>query len=1263
MHRLRTTLLTGLILAAAAGSLAADRVPGDVIVAFDSTAPALRTNAPSGAPPLNAIDAVVGRHGLVSMQSLDAPATARLGVTAPTRLALLSFDSKADVDQIVAELEATPGVRFAEPNFVGGLSLTPSDPLFVQQADDFDKIGMRSAWDVQQGAKSWVRVAVIDSGVERFHPEIAPVLDLSNSYNFVDNNDEVFDDIGHGTMVAGIIGAQGYNGEGITGVAFGCTLVSYDVATPTGSISSAHLISALTAAKSAGCHVVNMSLEFQSYSQAMEETCDYLRESGITLVAAAGNGGQGELPIYPASFDSVIGVGAISDAGTRRAYYSNYNDIETSLVDLVAPGDTLFTTIPGSQYNGVLSTGTSFAAPLVAGTAALLVSYHGPLSPQTIERVLLDTTQPVPDFVPVGGAGAGLLDAKAALNATVEPDLAYVSHAIDDDSAIHSKNNDDGTLDPDEIVHLFITLDNALADADDVSGFLSTDDRDVEVHTPVADWGRIPSFTPTANRTPFVVELSREALAHKVSMRLELTGANLPAPVVILFDLQAERPVPVPGGGSPPPVLRADTTYEVMGDLTFNEGVTIEPGTIIKLAPGVNFLVKERNLLANGTATAPILITALVPGKTNRGGRVEISPGVSTASLQHVIIENCSGLVNQSTSTQIAHVTARGNAGPGIFSNAGTGAVDFCAALNNDNHGIRAGSRPIKNSRAEGNGGNGLMSVDITNSTASGNAGRGILGGTIIESTASDNLLEGILASGGIVNCRALRNGEAGLSATGGNIFTSQSIGNRKDGIILNGSGVLAGVLALGNGGTGIIVNNGTDIASSTSKANAGFGIEGNGANVVRDCLVIENLSQPFSQVREVRTSSVVRNGGPIRNVSTIDRSYVAESRNANIRGGEVVDSVVIGGLSTGILQPTNVDNTWVVNNGGIGIDDPSGLLSALTVIDNGSHGVRNIPAGKPMNGVNIHSNGEFDYYDDDNDAPPTGGSSKDLRHNYWGQETLAELQAQVPNITRVYDVQDSLLPNGYRAVLGNLGEFETAPIANAPDSNQTPAFLLRVSPDSSENVLVGRQLFTLVFSEPMDTNVEPSVTFALSPPYAENIVQPFPGWIDNRTWVGRFWITAARSLGTNTLRVADARSADGFDIPADTSHRFTVGDGQPSANNGVAVGTGSDFVQMGLSELQATLLPTDQGLNIRRARSNDLGEFQRINGPIVTQSSYTDNGLTANTTYYYIIDVVDEAGSSFQLTSPIEAKTAGVVPTPTPTPTPARVSSTFYVR
>ena len=312
-----------------------------------------------------------------STANSNTPATNSSSTPQPSAF-LLSFDPSTDLNAVQAAYSADPNVLYAEPNYLGSLCYTPSDPLYAQTSADLNLIGMPAAWDAQAsaGGSAPVVVAVIDSGIESYHPDLAPALDLANSWNFADNNAVIQDDTGHGSRVAGVIAAAANNGEGIAGIANGCTILSLDVATSSGVITAANVASAINWAVARGAKVINLSLRFSAESQTLRDACNAAYDAGALLVAAAGNENQGDAPVYPASYDCVLGVGAVMEDGVTRAPWSNFNGnalgTGSKIVDLAAPGTTIFSTIPGSQYNGTYGSGTSFAAPMVAGVAALL---------------------------------------------------------------------------------------------------------------------------------------------------------------------------------------------------------------------------------------------------------------------------------------------------------------------------------------------------------------------------------------------------------------------------------------------------------------------------------------------------------------------------------------------------------------------------------------------------------------------------------------------------------------------------------------------------------------------------------------------------------------------------------------------------------------------------------------------------------------------------------------------------------------------------
>jgi hypothetical protein len=289
--------------------------------------PAAKLSNPNRPESLNKLDRQYGlREGrpLFSRHSAAAPKArfknvpGKTGTTASGAAGdvwLLRLDPAMSMDQALKEYRANPAVISAEPNYTGSLAYVPSDPLYAQERTDLSMIGLEQAWNIQRGANASVHVAVIDSGIDPMHPDLAGALDLADSYNFIDKNSAVFDDIGHGTRVAGIIGATANNGEGISGVAFGCKMMSLDVVDPTGIITVADVATAIEWALAHNADVINISLTFHSYSVTLDGACRDAAAMGALVVAAAGNESQGNFPVYPAALEGVLGIGAVAPDG------------------------------------------------------------------------------------------------------------------------------------------------------------------------------------------------------------------------------------------------------------------------------------------------------------------------------------------------------------------------------------------------------------------------------------------------------------------------------------------------------------------------------------------------------------------------------------------------------------------------------------------------------------------------------------------------------------------------------------------------------------------------------------------------------------------------------------------------------------------------------------------------------------------------------------------------------------------------------------
>jgi subtilisin family serine protease len=244
----------------------------------------------------------------------------------------------------------------------------PNDPRFIEQWA-LPVIGLPEGWSqVPEGSQ--VTVAVIDSGVCLSHPDLQGR--FVAGYDFVDDDETPQDEMGHGCGVAGIIAANPDNGEGIVGVAPNAMIMPLRVLGADGRGDYSSIASAIVYAVNNGADVINLSLAGTVPSQLMADTIEYAIENGVIVVAASGNYGT-DRPYYPAAFPSVVAVGSI-DSNLQRSRFSNYGDHVT----VTAPGRDILTTTPDGGY--VMSSGTSFAAPHVAGLAAISETYNQPLN-------------------------------------------------------------------------------------------------------------------------------------------------------------------------------------------------------------------------------------------------------------------------------------------------------------------------------------------------------------------------------------------------------------------------------------------------------------------------------------------------------------------------------------------------------------------------------------------------------------------------------------------------------------------------------------------------------------------------------------------------------------------------------------------------------------------------------------------------------------------------------------------------------------------
>jgi subtilisin family serine protease len=424
-------------------ALAGPPQPGHAVgdmprVQLRSTHPSLGSLAlsRSGAWPLPKGTTLVPRRVLVRFRSsitARARAHAASAVKASVQtvyhlvpgLELLRLPAGSSMERAVAALSRDPRVQYAVPDLAVKLAAMPDDPLYYGQWAPA-VIGAPAAWDRTTGSAS-VTVAVLDTGAVLNHPDLAA--NLVPGWDFVNNTGTPADDYGHGTHVAGIIGAVGDNGTGVSGVNWHVSLMPLKICNAGGSCSLDLEVSALQYAVAHGAKIANASFGgYYGGSQPEEDAISAAGQAGVLFVAAAGNSSfnSNVVPFYPASYplDNIISVAATDSSGAL-ASFSNFG---FKGAEIGAPGEDILSTmltsgpLSDSTGYGTLS-GTSMAAPEVSGAAALLWAEHPGWTMQQVRTRLLTTASPLASL-------SGEVSDCGQLNVGAATDPAVADHGI-----------------------------------------------------------------------------------------------------------------------------------------------------------------------------------------------------------------------------------------------------------------------------------------------------------------------------------------------------------------------------------------------------------------------------------------------------------------------------------------------------------------------------------------------------------------------------------------------------------------------------------------------------------------------------------------------------------------------------------------------------------------------------------------------------------------------------------------------------------------
>lgn len=320
----------------------------------------------------------------------------------------------SELSSVLARLREDPRVKHAEPMSILHASWVPDDPFYRDQWH-MPRVGTESAW--HYGCGAGVTVAVIDTGVACFdHGPFSKGTDLHGTrcvkgHDFVNNREEAADDHGHGTHVAGTVAQTTNNGKGVAGLAHCANLMPIKVLSKAGWGTVADVASGIRFAADHGAQVINMSLGGRIKSKILEDAVNHAIAKGVVVVAAAGNSRKSVE--WPAAYPGVVAVSA-TDSKDALAWFSSRGPE----LAIAAPGvDVLQQTVCNGGHDkcevfGKFS-GTSMAAPHVAGAAALIVS-AGVTEPSAVRAALQVAARQVDGHDPAK-YGAGVLDAAAAV--------------------------------------------------------------------------------------------------------------------------------------------------------------------------------------------------------------------------------------------------------------------------------------------------------------------------------------------------------------------------------------------------------------------------------------------------------------------------------------------------------------------------------------------------------------------------------------------------------------------------------------------------------------------------------------------------------------------------------------------------------------------------------------------------------------------------------------------------------------------------------
>jgi serine protease len=511
-------------------------VPGEVIIKMKPSAQLSLGKAAGGAATtgIASLDRVLTRFQGTDLKPIF-PGHARpisLGGVDLTWFYRFHYRDGSDPRNVAKALQSTGAVEYAEPHYIRYVDFAPNDTYYGKQWH-LSKIKADSAWDVTKGDSS-VIIGIVDTGVQWDHPDLSANIwtnpgeiagngfdddhngfvddvrgwDFGGSDGTPDNNpDEDAPD--HGTFTAGLASAVTNNSTGVAGVGFKCKIMA--VKTSQNNVRSAgggalilYGFEGIVYAADNGASVINTSWGGTGYSLYEQEIIDYAASKGALVVASAGNDGTSD-PFYPAGYAHVLAVAATDITDHRSIWSASQSSNYGAYVGVSAPGTNVLGTWKPSTYDSL--SGTSPAAPIVSGTAALVKSHHPTWTPAQIAEQIRVTADPIDDLNPdyVQQLGLGRVNAFRAVSGTSSPGIQMTSYTLS--SSIGGNN--DGSPDAGDTVRLVGQFTNFLSPSMNAEAHISTPDPFIIIINGTTTLGRISTLDSVINTSnPFTFQVS-----------------------------------------------------------------------------------------------------------------------------------------------------------------------------------------------------------------------------------------------------------------------------------------------------------------------------------------------------------------------------------------------------------------------------------------------------------------------------------------------------------------------------------------------------------------------------------------------------------------------------------------------------------------------------------------------------------------------------------------------------------------------------------